>query len=226
MELTSGFDLDRYGESPDDWKPFAEFEDIYSVLDILRSYDDGKKGWLREQGEDHGKTKWLLVSNSEEILSDNMEQRQTAIDSMLQGPCLIIVDPVSLLHEKIFNRVIQSGLHAHKDSFIISVAPFMSHMHTELYTMVNSIEDILEDVLEQAYIRSKKPFYPIKHACVMNIEHEYQFRRWLQVAADGIVDAKETLLRPSSAINPKRQLEISRRRRAPRAGVIAMGQSN
>lgn len=226
MELTSGFDLDRYGMSPDDWRPFAEFEDIYSVLDILRSYDDEKKRWTREQGEGYGKTKWLLVSKSEEILSDNIEERQAAIDSMLEGLSLVIVDPFSLMHKKTFDRVIQSGLHAHKNSIIISASPFVPQMHRDLIETVSRIEDVLEDVLEQAYIRFKKSFHPIKHACVMNIEHEYQFRRWLQVAADSIVEAKETLLRPHSAIDPKRRMEIRRQRRSPKHNVITMGQTH
>ena len=186
------FAIGRYGASPDDWKPFPHFTDDPSIVDIIDAYDFHKRG---ESIEKTNRAQWLLVSYSDAIVAQDPATRQEAREAIYSGPSLVIVDPVSLMHRDIFNRIIvNASLHTRQESFVVGVAPFLAQMHGDFYD-ATQIDEKLQDFLEDAYTRFGAPFSPGEGACVMNVGHEYQFVRWLQVAGDSIVTAKATPVR-------------------------------
>jgi len=204
------FDVTRYGDTPDDWQPFPQLESV-SVKEIVNSYDYEKRGDAFARN-DHAK--WIIISYSADVLSGDALTRQKALNEIEEGPCLVIVDPVSLMHKEVFNRIITNGsLHNQKETYFIGVSPFVALMHGDLYDKVNEIDTLLENnYLQTAYSRFKLPFIPDNRMCVMNVEHEYQFFRWLQIAADKIVLANKTPLRTRSLNANQATLQRLRRR--------------
>lgn len=191
MDITSLFNVDRYGNSPDEWKPFPQLG--MSIKDIIDQYDVEKRAHYQNNNDF---AKWIVVSYSEELFSADRTVRAGAQSSIENKPCLVIVDPVSLMHRKIYNSILQSGLQNHPKAFFMGIAPFVSQMHHDLYNLSNDLETELEQYMQGAYDRFKKYFEPVNQTCVLGVDHEYQFMRWLQVAADNIVKFGETPLRP------------------------------
>lgn len=223
MQITSAFDVARYGDTPDDWTPFPQLAERMTIRQIIEEYDLEKRTWFKQQ---NNFAKWLLVSYSDEILNEDPSVREKAIEYIENGPCLIVLDPVSLMHRDIFQKIVIDGsLHKHQEAFVIGVAPFISQMHREIYSYVVDVDEKLEGILRMAYSRFKKPFEPYTRASVMNLEHEYQFVRWLQVAADNIVDEAKTPMRYKGRMDP---LVRTRMKRAlpssPTKQIIAMVQ--
>lgn len=223
MQKTAPFAVERYGNSPNDWKPFPQLNPTLTIRDIIDAYDDDKREESRARNEH---AKWILVSYSDEIVAPSYQVRQSARASINSGPCLVIIDPVSLMHRDVFNFIItNASLHNHPDSFVIGVAPFVALMHNDLYDTTLQIDDALQQYIETAYDRFRRPFVPSNRTCVMNIEHEFQFMRWLQVAADGIVKANKSPMRSSGKAPHPANLQRMRRSvsRKPESEVINMG---
>jgi hypothetical protein len=204
------FDVTRYGDTPDDWQPFPQLENV-SIKEIVNTYDYEKRTDAFTRN-DHAK--WIIVSYSADVLSGDAQTRQKALNEIEEGPCLVIVDPVSLMHREVFNRIITNGsLHNQKETYFIGVSPFVALMHGDLYDKVNEIDTLLEsNYLQTAYSRFKLAFIPNNRMYVMNVEHEYQFFRWLQIAADKIVLANKTPLRLRSMNANQATLQRIRRK--------------
>jgi len=195
LKRTSGFDVERYGVSPDQWKPFPQIEQSWTVREIIEAYDGAKRAWLKERREP---AKWIIVSYSDEIVSDNALIRKKAQEAIIDVPCLVIVDPLSIMHKDVFHQIIVGGgLQHHSKAFFIGIAPFISFMHDEIYDATNQVWEILKEqgFLGAAYERFSLYFEPHNRASVMDIENQYQFMRWLQVAGDSIIMAKLTPMR-------------------------------
>lgn len=220
MDKTSAFNIDRYGNLPDDWEPFPQLN--ASIKDIINQYDADKRVHF-QNNRDYAK--WIVVSYSEEMFSANAAERANARNSIANKPCLVIVDPVSLMHRDIYNSILQSGLQNHPKAFFMGIAPYVSQMHQDLYNLSNDLENELEQYLQVAYERFKKHFEPVNQTCVLGVDHEYQFMRWLQIAADNIVKFGETPLRAQPRkINQARfqrlEMEVGSQ---PGADVLKMG---
>lgn len=220
MNRTSPFNVDRYGNSPDEWKPFPQLN--ASIKDIIEQYDADKRDHYQSNNDF---AKWIVVSYSEEMFSADAAVRANARNSIDNKPCLVIVDPVSLMHRRIYNSILQSGLQNHPKAFFMGIAPFVSQMHQDLYNLSNDLETELEQYMQAAYDRFKKYFEPVNQTCVLGVDHEYQFMRWLQVAADNIVKFGETPLRPQPRkTNPARFQRLAIEAGSqPGADVIKMG---
>jgi hypothetical protein len=225
MEKTSPFSLDRYGDSPNDWRPFPQLGPTFTIKALLNAYDDEKREEFRGRNEF---AKWILVSYSDEIVAPSPQVRQGARDAINSGPSLVVIDPISLMHRDVFGHIItNASLHNRPDSFVLGVAPFVSLMHRELFESTMEIDEMLKDYLEDAYQRFSRPFVAGNNACVMNVEHEWQFTRWLQVAADSIVSARRTPMR-ARARRPNQAIAQRLRQQAPATpdpDVINMGMS-
>lgn len=223
MQKTAAFTLDRYGDSPDDWIPFPQLAKPISIREIITAYDAAKRDYARSLNE---QAPWILVSLSEQIASPNYKVRQQAQEDLQAGPCLVIVDPVSLMHRQVFDKLITgASLHNLAESFIIGVAPFVAQMHADLFNETGELDNRLEARLEAAYRRFKKPFVASGQSCVMNVDHEHQFTRWLQVAAETILTAHRTPLRPSRMSADEAVLQRMRERAATKPGPEVMNMS-
>jgi hypothetical protein len=201
MDRTAPFDPNRYGTSPNDWKPFPQRPEA-TIDSLLSGYVREKLEWAQKI---KNPTKSILVSYSDEVLSADPKTRLAARNALKDdgGPFLVLIDPVSLMHRAVHDRLFAGGLHAHDQGFILGVAPFAAHMHADLCGPIDQIDERLEALalLEEPYGRFKQSYQPHARTSVLNVEHEHQFRRWLQVAADGIITANRTPLR-LHAINP------------------------
>jgi len=216
MAKTSPFSIDRYGDTPDDWLPFPQVDPPPSIRDIVMLYDDQRRRHVRASG---GRAPWIVVSFSEAIASADWNQRKMARDKLQSGPCLVVVDAVSLMHREVYDRLItQSSLHNLPESFIIGVAPYVAQMHADLFQITAEIDRELTDRLQSAYDRFSTPFQPDFKTCVMNVDHELHFMRWLQVAGDSIFTAQRTPLRFQDAAADPRVLRRMRDHAAVRPG--------
>ncbi len=192
IALTSQIDAGRYGASPDDWKPFPQVQANVTVRDLFDAYDNARRQWERENNI---KPEWMLVSYSSQVLDANPEERQAAHEELKDEPCLLIIDPISLLHKGVHDRfVIDASLWGHNKSFIIGVAPFVPLMHADLFTAAMAVEKELAQSFERAYARFHKYFEPNNRECVMHIDHERQFMKWLQVAAESSLTAQRAII--------------------------------
>jgi len=214
MGVTSPFTPERYGASPNDWRPFPQLQAPWRIADIVNQCDRAKRDDAKRRNKF---APWIVVSYSEDLVSPDDLARKRARDAIRTGPCLVIVDPVSLMHRDVFQSlIVNASLHNLPDSFIIGVAPFVAQMYPALFERTAAIDKALEErYLEAAYGRFKEWFVPGNQACVMNVEHEFQFMRWLQVATDNIIVARKTPLRPSDVLPNPLVLERLRQRGGP-----------
>jgi hypothetical protein len=205
MDKTSPFDVGRYQASPNEWIPFPQLEYPLTIREIIEEYDREKR---THAGKD---AKWVLVSYSDEMASSDIATRTMARTAIGAGPCLVILDPVSLLHNEIYSRFITTGgLQHHPEAFVLGVAPFVAQMHGDLFETAGKVDDQLYRFLASAYDCFHRHFEPGQRTCVLNLEHEYQFMRWIQVAADRIIAANRTLVR-ARAVHPTNHLRMLRR---------------
>jgi hypothetical protein len=225
-KTSSSFDVQRYGDSPDDWQPYPQLVG-FSIKDIINVYDEQKRDDAMSRNQ---YAKWILVSYSDKILSKVYADRLEAISTIQKGPCLVIVDPLSLMHKDVFDYVITyASLHNQQEAFFIGVSPFFPRRHKELLAFVDDLDDKFRNsLLGPIYNLFEKPFIKDERACVLSVEHEWQFFRWLQVAADRIVLANRTPLRArNTAVHPlMKKLIQSKAATEPQPNIINMsGQS-
>lgn len=224
LNKTSGFDIERYGTSPDDWKPFPQLAEPWTIREIIEAYDKAKRDWQKERREP---AKWIVVSYSDEIVSSNPVTRRQAHEAITDLPCLVIVDPLSVMHRDVFHQIIVGGgLQHHSKAFFIGVAPFISFMHDEIYSATYQVWETLKDqgFLGAAYERFSSYFEPYNRASVLDIENQYQFMRWLQIAGDSIITAKQTPMRPfqRSSTVQNRTMSNAPRKPSPPSTIVRL----
>jgi hypothetical protein len=218
MGKTSDFNIGRYGDSPNDWQPFPQLARPLTIREIIEDYDQAKRV---HAGND---ARWILVSYSEEITSSDRDTQRMARSALASEPCLVILDPVSLMHRDIYQRIITAGgLAHHSEAFVLGAAPFVAQMHDDLFDTAREIDQRLSDSLASAYDGFDRPYEPGRRACVLNVEHEHQFVRWIQVAADGIVAANRTPMKIPTVHPSHRPRMVRRLVKAPGPEVVRMG---
>lgn len=202
MSKTSTFDVQRYGQSPNEWKPFPQIDPPWSIGEIIENYDREKRTWLHEKQK---YAPWIVVSYSDEIMSKDEDRREAARDALRpEIPCLVIVDPVSMMHIDVYNRIlVAQGLQHHPKAFFLGIAPFISVMHNEIYAPAFEVWETLkgENFLHAPYERFSAYFESENRSSVLDIDNGYQFVRWLQVAVDSIILEKKTPMSDSKSRN-------------------------
>jgi hypothetical protein len=226
QKTSSSFDVQRYGDSSDDWQPYPQLAN-FSIKDIINLYDEQKRDDAISRKQ---YAKWILVSYSDKLLSKVYADRSEALTAIQKGPCLVIVDPLSLMHKEVFEYVITyASLHNQQEAFFIGVSPFFARRHKELLAWADDLDNqFRNNLLGPIYDLFEKPFIRDERACVLSVEHEWQFFRWLQVAADRIVLANRTpLSRRNVVVHPlMNKLIQSRAATKPQPNIIDMsGQS-
>jgi hypothetical protein len=220
-EKTVPFDPDQYGDTPESWRPFSHVPELqeHTIADLISNYDMAKRQYVVDAG---GKPNWVLVSYSADLMSDDVERRKRARDAM-DGKCLVILDPISLMHKKLYKSIVNTwGLQGRDNAFVIGLAACEVQMHADFRQAIPALSAQMKSLLNTTYDRFAEPFDPVDQ-CVLEVGHEHQFARWLQVAADAIIAAGRSPLRFGS-MNPA----IRRRVRslapgAPGAGLVRMG---
>jgi hypothetical protein len=222
INKTSGsFNLNHYGSSPDDWRPFPQLSNQLTIRELIANHDSDKRRWLQEQDIP---ARWVLASYSIDIMSADIAIRNAARDRLKEGPFLVLMDPVSLMHRAVYDRILlQGGLQHHPHAHMIGFAPFVSHMHPDLWESANEVDQRLQEHLAPAYSRFTAYFAPGNEACVLHVDHEHQFVRWLQLAVESIVATQKTPLRAGRA-HPDQVARLRPLARArPSASLARMG---
>lgn len=223
LQISSQFDVSRYGDSPDDWVPFPQLAGRLTIRELVSSYDLAKKDWYKR--EQRGRANWFIASYSDALFSTELEKRDSAHATILNGPCLLILDPLSLMHRHIFDTIISGmGLPYQPDTYVIGIAPFISTMHMEMYESARQIDETLSHMLSAAYARYRDPFDPYDRLCVLNIADDRHLTRWVQAAADSIFLSRKTPLRYGGP-HPTVVDLIARRRweqRGPSSQLLSM----
>lgn len=219
---TAPFGPTKYGPSPDDWIPFPHVDELAerTVGDLITNYDQAK----RRHAIDYGKRpKWVLISYSSHMLSNEAEDRKTARDVMGNSKCLILLDPISLLHKSVYQNIVNSwGLQGRQNVFVIGAASCAYQLHADFRATVPSVVEQMGNLLDASYGKFAQPF-DAGEQCVLEVGHPYQFSRWLQVAADAIIAAAQSPLR-FGTMNPQfRDRVRSKVPDAPGASLVVMG---
>ena len=219
-EKTVPFDPNQYGSTPESWRPFSHVPELQeqTIADLIFNYDVAKRQHVVDAGE---KPKWVLVSYSADLLSDDAERRKRARDAM-DKKCLVILDPMSLLHRTLYRSIVNTwGLQGRENAFVIGLAACEANMHADFRQTIPALSAQMKSLLNTTYDRFAEPFDPVDQ-CVLEVAHEHQFARWLQVAADAIITAGKSL--KFGSMNPATRRRVrSSSPEAPGAGLVRMG---
>jgi len=220
-EKTVPFDPDQYGSTPELWRPFAHVPELQeqTIADLIFNYDAAKRQYVVDAGS---KPKWVLVSYSADLLSDDAERRKMARNA-LDNKCLVILDPISLLHKTLYNSIVNTwGLQGRRNAFVIGLASCEVHMHADFRQTIPALYAQMKSLLNTTYDRFAEAFDPVDQ-CVLEVGHEHQFVRWLQVAADAIITAGKSPLRFGSMNSATRKRVRASAPGAPGAELVRMG---
>lgn len=218
---TVALDPGQYGDSPDDWRPFSNPPALASmrIADLIQEYDQAKRHHVINTG---GKQKWVLTSYSADFVSTDPERRKRAREA-LHGKCMVVLDPLSMLHKTVYQTIVSNwGLQGRENVFVIGLAPCHFQMHADFAQTLPQLLVQMKGLLSGIYDRFAQPFEP-EDQCVLEVGHESQFARWIQVAADAIIAAGKSPLKAGTISSSFRKRVRSTAPDAPRAGLLVMG---
>lgn len=219
---TSAFDPEAYGEHPDEWMPYSSAPGSVSIGELISRYDRARREYEIGLGR---KPKWVLVSYSDAILSADPQVR-TKAQAAMNRKCLTVIDPVSLLHRTVYRNLVSSwGLQGRANTFVIGLSTCHFEMHADFQQTIPDLNDRMRNLLDAAYYRFTKP-YEERDQFVLDVGNPGQLARWLQVAADAVIAAEESMVKYGS-IDPTFQSRLrSMTGGAPGSRLVAMGQES
>lgn len=202
LKKFNSFDINRYGDTNDDWKPLpvsSQYKwDLWTISDIINFCDSEKRSFFQKNKDfvhlnNYRFNRYFVPYTSQ--LFDSDTHRQSAMDILSKSPCLVFIDPVSLMHKsvrKVFNYVM-----TFENPLILGLSPFIPILHNDFTEYVKSEKGFIEDVgLGILYDRFHRFFEESLKTSIMNIDHGYELARWIQFATDNIMqyrsDKKET----------------------------------
>jgi hypothetical protein len=177
----------RYGTSPLEWRPFGSSETIKELLEKLLS--DPKTGINVKLAELHKPPiRWAPL----DVVSPQVNQLINVAQPLLHGPCLVVIDPISLFSFRIWQRY-------------VTLAPCFSNPQAAIVflTTVGSdqrLECLRQCIAEQGkpnldWFHAPIPFNPDYANCGINVADRWDIRR-LVLASLG---RQPSLRRPSGA---------------------------
>jgi hypothetical protein len=220
-KMTAAFDPDLYGDRPDLWTPFSYIPGLEKVAmgEVISQYDRARREYVRNSNKTPN---WVLVSYSDGLLSEDPQARKAAREA-LKSKCLIVLDPVSLLHKTIYQNLVTSwGLQARENAFVIGLSACEYLLHTDFRNTIPPMAQAFRNLLDTTYDRFGQSFEPDDH-CVLDVGNHDQFARWLQVAGDGIIAAAKSPLRFGSMSPAFRNRIRSITPAAPGSSLVMMG---
>jgi hypothetical protein len=181
------FDPDRYGVRPENWKPFdsASEEADTTVEQVVARFDQTRRSWLQEHPDDDPAPSFAFLSFTD-LLSDQATS-QSALDYLKVRPSLVVLDPVSLMHNQVWAYVIRNSLYSRDRAFVIGLGPQLTAAASPLHSYFDRVERGLFESLnmDDPHNRSRS-FRPMQDTCVFNVCHGFEFSRWLNIASEAI----------------------------------------
>jgi TIR domain len=174
----SGGDVsDRYGDQPEDWKPYGTSKTIAEVLDdVLSDPAIGVNAKLRELNELTGSTgpkrleiRWEPV----DVVTPNTLSPAT-IQKLSTSPYLMVIDPISVFSFRMFRRFVElSVCFANPSAAVVVMTPFQPH--PTLGFLRESLIEYLRTNL--AWYCEPIPYQPTYANCSINVSEPWEIRR-------------------------------------------------
>ncbi|MBL8165472.1 MAG: toll/interleukin-1 receptor domain-containing protein [Anaerolineae bacterium] len=186
------FDPARYGDRPENWKPLPALPNWAdrTLSEIIAECEREKRQYVQQNQALLGNSQeyWMnrvFVSYTEPI-KGNAAQRQAALNRLAPRPCLVFVDPISLMHREVksaFDFVSQRA----KKAFTIGMSPFVPLLHQDFNTYLQEEDQVIGDLGLQTFYEQFRTFFnDALQASVMGVDHGYELARWIQFATDNI----------------------------------------
>jgi hypothetical protein len=187
------FDVNRYGLTPEDWKPFPPMPQLgwegHTLRQILVACEKDKRDYVQKNStlinRDEYDLNRVLVSYTG-LFSGDFNQRKTAIENLENGPCLVFIDPISMMHKQV-RYTYQAVSEELGNKFTLSMSPFIPALHNDFSDYVNNERTLLDALgLNTPYERFHKFFLDYPKTSIMNVDHGFELARWIQFATDNI----------------------------------------
>jgi hypothetical protein len=193
--LTSvrAFDVSTYGDKPEDWRPLPEITrynwSSHSIRDILSIYERERRKYINvNRGLLDAKPEYRLnrvyLPYTSQIMSS--DQRPRAIQKLQKRPCLVFVDPISLMHRSVY-RWYDAFKSSVENKFTIGISPLVPILHKYFDDYLAYEAELLDEIgLMASYENFHSFFNDALKASVMSVDHGYELTRWVQFASDNI----------------------------------------
>ena len=195
LQDTTPFDPQRYGERPELWRPFdpEPHGSDPTVEQVIFDFDRARRDWYRDhQNGDLGPPPSYVFVPYAAALRDPATRRQ-ARGHLQERPSLVVLDPLSLVHEDVLAEVLGNGLHTLPRAFVIGLGPRISSGLQPVRAYYAGVEQALFEglLMTDPHDRARAPFRPTLSTCVLNVTHGYELSRWVQVASESILGYEE-----------------------------------
>jgi len=159
---------DRYGDKPDDWKPYGTNETIAEVLDnLLHDPVIGVNTKLRDLGRPE--IRWVSV---DVVNPPNLPE--ATFRNLSTGPCLIVIDPISIFSFYMYRRFDKlKQCFANPSAAVVLMTPFKAQ--PTLSFLRESLIDYIGQKLE--WYCEPIPYQPAYGNCGINVSEPWEIRR-------------------------------------------------
>ena len=164
--ITDGNYSDRYGEKPEQWKPYGTEDTVKKILDGLRLDETGVNSKLRALGR--REIKWVYKDLVTETPSND------TLHKISSAPCLLVIDPLSLFMgymSRRFNRL--AGCFTNPSAAIVLLTPFKAQ------PTLSYLRECLTELHHPSLEVYCEPIpYVAKYAnCSINVSELWEIRR-------------------------------------------------
>jgi len=159
----------RYGTTPFEWHPFGTSETVRDLLDsLLSDPQTGINGKMAELQQPP--VRWAPL----DIVTPKVNLLKQVAQPLTSGPCLLIIDPVSLFSLRIWERYVKLGsCFANPQAAIVFLTPFRSD--EPLLFLRQCLTEQGKPNLDWFY--DPIPFNPGYANCGINIADKWDIRR-------------------------------------------------
>jgi hypothetical protein len=159
----------RYGDTPFDWHPTGSQESVQQLLtELLSDTQSGinlKLAALRQPP-----VQWRFL----DVVTPPLNRLIQAAQPLLSGPCLVIIDPVSLFSYRIWERYVKlAPCFSNPQAAIVFLTPFGSN--PPLLYLRKCLNEQGKPNLE--WFHDPIPFNPAYANCGINIADRWDIRR-------------------------------------------------
>ena len=150
--------IQRYGDKPEDWQPFANDQTTVSgiITQVLASMED----------YDHP-----LVPNFIDVRKLNEDGARRSLLRLRQDGCVVVIDSISIRHPVIQRAYRQTLLDASPDTLLVKLSPFSDPSELE-EQMIRFSERYLD-------LEFFKRFRVDRDGKCDEVEDNFRFERWL-----------------------------------------------
>jgi hypothetical protein len=159
----------RYGATPFDWHPFGSSQTVKDLLEELRS--DPATGINTKLAElKNAPVKWSFL----DVITPPVNQLANVAQPLVSGPCLVIIDPVSLLSGRVWQRYVTlAPCFTNSQAAIAFLTPLGTNQ--PLLFLRQCITELGKPNL--AWFYDPIPYNPTYANCGINIADWWEIRR-------------------------------------------------